>query len=93
MKSCLLSEMVNRLWNPRTINYNHGRSNCQSIVCSNTIVGYHALHNVANAYVNVVNAITTFVEPTPPTNITTNETILTQYIIKQGLVFKRMRLQ
>ena len=36
-------------------------------------------------YVNAVNAISTFVEPTPTNNIITNETIPTQYIIKQGL--------
>ena len=57
------------------------------MVWNNLIVGYHALHSVLIAYVNVVNAIVTFAEPTPPTNIITNETILTQYIIKQGLKF------
>ena len=58
------------------------------------IVGSHDLHNVTNAYFNVVNAIATFFEPTPPTNIITNETILTQCIIKQELkVKKRARLQ
>ena len=51
----------------------------------NLIFGSHALHNVAKVYVNVVNDIVTFVEPTPPTNIITNETILTRYIIKQGM--------
>ena len=35
--------------------------------------------------VNVVNAITSFVKPTPPTNIIANETILTKYSIKQRL--------
>ena len=49
------------------------------------IVGSHALHNVAKAYANVVNSIATFFEPTPQTNIITNDTILTQYSIKQGL--------
>ena len=44
-----------------------------------------AVHSVAKSYINVVNAITSFVKPTPPTNIITKETILTQYIIKQGL--------
>ena len=59
------------------------------------IVGCHALYSVAKAYVNILNSIATFVEPTPPTNIITNETILTQCIIKQGFkVFgKKSRLQ
>ena len=35
----------------------------------NMIVGYHALHNAANAYANTVDTISTFVEPNPPTNI------------------------
>ena len=51
---------------------------------NNLIFGSHALHNIAKAYVNVINYITTFVEPNLPTNIITNETILTQYSIKQG---------
>ena len=53
--------------------------------CNNLIVGSNEIHSVAKAYVNVVNAITSFVKPTPPNNIITNKTILTQYIIKQGL--------
>ena len=52
---------------------------------NNLIVGSNEIHSVAKAYVNVVDSITSFVKPTPPTNIITNETILTQYIIKQGL--------
>ena len=52
---------------------------------NNLIVGSNELHSVAKAYVNIVNAIAFFVKPTPPTNIITNMTILTQYIIKQGL--------
>ena len=52
---------------------------------NNLIVGSSELHSVAKAYINVVNAITSFVKLTPPTNIVTNETILTQYRIKQGL--------
>ena len=52
---------------------------------NNMIVVYHDLHNVEKAYVNVVNYISTFVYPTPPTNIITNDTILTQYSIKQVL--------
>ena len=51
--------------------------------CINLTVGYHALHNFTKAYDNVVNYIAAFVGPTPPTNIITNETILTYYIIKQ----------
>ena len=52
---------------------------------NNIIVGSNEMHSVAKAYINVVNAITSFVKPTPPTNIITNETILTQYSIEQGL--------
>ena len=52
---------------------------------NNLIVGSNEIHGVAKAYVNVVNAITSFVKPTPPTNIITNETILNQYSIKQGI--------
>ena len=36
-------------------------------------------------YINIVNYITSFVKPTPPKNIITNETILNQYSIKQVL--------
>ena len=52
------------------------------MVCRNLIVGYHALHSVTKAYVNSVNDIAIFVEPTPPTNIITNETVLNQYNIE-----------
>ena len=52
---------------------------------NNIIVVSNEIHSVAKAYVNVVNTITYFVKPTPPTNIITNETILTQYSIKLGL--------
>ena len=51
----------------------------------NIIVGSNELNSVAKAYANVVNAIANFVKLTPPTNIVTNETILTQYSINQGL--------
>ena len=51
----------------------------------NLIVAYHVLHNVTKSYDNAINDTTIFVEPTPPKNITTNETILTQYSSKQGL--------
>ena len=50
---------------------------------NNLIIGSNELHSVAKFYVNVVNYIATFVKPTPPINIFTNETILTQYNIKQ----------
>ena len=52
---------------------------------SNLVDGARDLHNVVMSHVNVVNAIDTFVGPTPPTNIIKNETILNQYSIKQGL--------
>ena len=52
---------------------------------NNLIVGTNELHSVSKAYVNVVNDIATFVKPTPPTKIITNETILTQYSIKKEL--------
>ena len=55
------------------------------MVWINLIVGYHALHSVSKLYVNIGNDISTFAGPTLPTNIITNETILTQYSIKQGL--------
>ena len=57
----------------------------QSMGCNNLIVISNELHSVAKAYANVSNAISVFIKPTPPTNIITNETILTQYSIKQGL--------
>ena len=47
------------------------------------VVGTLSLQIFFKAYLNFVNAITNSVEPTPPTNIITNETILAQYIIKQ----------
>ena len=50
---------------------------------NNLIFGSHAIHIVEKSDVNVVNDIAAIFEPTPPTNIITNETILTQYIIKQ----------
>ena len=55
------------------------------MVWNNLVFGSHALHNVANLYVNFVNDIATFVDPTPPTNLIKNDTILTKYSIKQGL--------
>ena len=46
------------------------------MVWNNLIVGSHVLHSVVKVYVNISNAIDTFVEPTPTTNIITNENIL-----------------
>ena len=48
---------------------------------NNLIVGSHDLQSVVKSYVKVVNDIAAFVEPTPSTNIITNENILNQYII------------
>ena len=73
------------LRNPPNVNYSGKRATRISMRWNNLIVGSNEIHSVAKAYINVVNAITYFVKPTPPTNIITNETILTQYIIKQGL--------
>ena len=53
--------------------------------CNNLIVGSNELNIVTKAYVNVFNSIATFFKPTPPTNIITNDTILTQYRINQGI--------
>ena len=57
------------------------------MVWSNLIFGNRSLHDVAKAYVNVVKAIANFFGTTPTTRIITNDTILTQYSIKQGLKF------
>ena len=57
------------------------------MIWNNIIVGSNELHSVAKAYINVVNAIYYFVKLTPPTNIITNETILTQYSTNKGLKF------
>ena len=75
------------LRNPPNVNYIDKRATRLSMGWNNLIVGSNEIHSVAKAYVNVVNAITSFVKTTPPTNIITNETILTQYSIKQGLKF------
>ena len=76
---------VYRLQNPPTINYNDSRSNLCPVGWRNLVVGYHALHSVSKSYVNVTNDILTFIEPTSPTNIITNYTILIQYSIKKRL--------
>ena len=72
-------ETVYLIRNSPTINYNDKRVNQRAIGWINLIVGAWSLHNILKAYVN---AITNFVEPNPPTNIVTNDTILTQYSIK-----------
>ena len=69
---------------PSNVNYIEKRATRLSMGWNNLIVGSNEIHSVAKSYVNVVNAITSFVQPTPPTNIITNKTILTQYSIKQG---------
>ena len=73
------------LRNPLNVKYSDKRSTWLSMGWNNLIIGSNELHNVAKAYVNVVNYINSSVKPTPPTNIITNKTILTQYSIKQGL--------
>ena len=78
IKECILR-------NPPNVNYSNKISTRRSMGWINLIVGSNELHSVAKSYVNIVNNIATFVKPNPPTNIITNDTILTQYIIKQGL--------
>ena len=60
------------LRNPLNVNYSDKRATRLSMVWNNLIVGSNEIHSVAKSYVNVVNAITSFVKPTPPTNIITN---------------------
>ena len=69
--------------NPTNVNYSDKRATKSSMVRNNPIVGSNELHSVAKSYVSVVNAITSFVKPAPPTKIITNYTILNQYIIEQ----------
>ena len=71
--------------NPPGVNYSGKRYTRLSMGWKNLIFGSNELQSVAKSYINVVNAITSFVKPTPPTNTITNETTLTQYSIKQGL--------
>ena len=73
------------LRNTHNVNYSDKRATRLSMGWNNLIIGSNEIHSVAKAYVNIVNAITSFAKPTPPTKIITNETILTQYSIKQGL--------
>ena len=65
------------LRNPPNLNYSEKRATWISMVWNNLIVGANELHSVAKAYINVVNAINSFVKQTPPINIITNKTILT----------------
>ena len=73
------------LWNIPTINYNYGRSNWRYMGWRKLIVDSYTFHNFAKAYTNIFNAITTFFEHTTPTNIITNETILSKYSTKQEI--------
>ena len=75
---------------PLNVNYNDKRATRSSMGWNNLIFVSNELHSVEKAYINVVNAIASFVKPTPPTNIITNEIILTQYSINQVLkVFEK----
>ena len=81
---------VYRLSKPPNANYSDKRATHISMGQNNLIVGSNELHSVEKSYINVVNAITSFVKTIPPKNIITNKTILTQYSINQGLkVFGR----
>ena len=73
------------LRNLPNVNYSDKRATRLSMGWNNLIVVSNEIHNVAKFYFNVVNAITSFVKPTPTTSIITNKTILTQYRINQVL--------
>ena len=73
------------LRNPPNVKYSDKRSTRLSTGWNNLIIGSNEIYSVAKAYVNVVNSITSFVKPKPPTNIIINKTILNQYSIKQEL--------
>ena len=49
------------------------------------MVGAQALQSALKYYVNVINATTSLNKPTPQPIVITNETILSQNRIKQGL--------
>ena len=55
-----------------TIKYNHERSNKRYMGWSNLVIGSHAIHNVAKAYANILNTISTFLGTNPPTDIIKN---------------------
>ena len=73
------------LRNTPNVNYSDKRVTRFSMGQNNLIVGSNKIQSVAKDYINVANAINYFVKRTPPTNIITNKTILTQYSINQGL--------
>ena len=75
------------LRNPTNVSYSDKRATQRSMGWKILIVGSNELHSVAKSYVNIVNDIANFFKPTPPTNIITNETILTQYSINQVINF------
>ena len=60
------------LRNPPNVNYSDKRATRISMGLNNLIVGSNEIHSVEKAYVNVVNSITSFFKPTPPTNIINN---------------------
>ena len=55
------------------------------MIWNNLIVGSNELHRIVKYHLNVPDAISTFVKADPPTNIITDDTILTQYSSNQGL--------
>ena len=73
------------LSNPHNINYSKKRATRSSMGWNNLTFGSNELHSVAKDYVNFVNAIASFVKPTPPTKIITSKTTLNQYSSKQGI--------
>ena len=73
------------LRNPPNVNYSDKRGTQRYMEWNNLIFGSNELHSIERAYVNVVNAISFLFKTTPPTNIITNNTILTQYSIKHGI--------
>ena len=78
IKGCILRNTLD-------VNYSNKRAIRIYMGWNNLIVGSNEIHSVAKSYINVFNAIASFVKPTPPTNIITNDTILMQCSIKQGL--------
>ena len=62
---------------PPNVNYSEKRATQISMGWNNLIVGSNEIQSDAKSYINVVNDITYFFKPTPPTNIITNNTILT----------------
>ena len=64
------------LRNPPNFNYSYKRATRISMGWNNLIVGSNELYSVAEAYANVVNAISYLIKPTPPTNIITKNNIL-----------------